>query len=93
MSKGVASKSLFFIFRFCLLQQQQLSKVHLLPENKTVNNILEVLHLTNVADNLIGRGRGLSMGERRRVSLGRELVVSPDIIVLDEATSGKPNSD
>lgn len=57
--------------------------------NETVESILDILHLHKVADKLIGRGRGLSAGERRRVSLGRELVVSPDIIVLDEATSGE----
>lgn len=56
----------------------------------TVGTILQVLNLETVADNLIGGGdRGLSAGERRRVCLGKELVVSPDIIVLDEVTSGK----
>ena len=52
-----------------------------------VDEILEVLHLDKIADKLMGKG--LSAGERRRVSLGRELVISPQVIVLDEATSGK----
>ena len=56
------------------------------------DDILENLGLSHVADNLVGGGLvrgGLSGGEKKRVQCGIELVTSPEIIVLDEPTSGK----
>ena len=32
--------------------------------------------------------RGISGGERKRVSVGHELLINPSIILLDEPTSG-----
>jgi len=47
------------------------------------------LGLVDVADVRIGDGlkRGISGGERRRVSIGVELVAAPDVLILDEPTS------
>lgn len=68
-----------------------------LPENttnaerlKVVDNTIEILGLTNVAHSRIGdaRTRGISGGERRRVSLGVALVGQPKILIADECTSG-----
>ena len=52
-----------------------------------VNDILDNLGLTHVADTLIGGGPlmagGLSGGEKKRVQCGVELVTNPEIVVLD----------
>ena len=32
--------------------------------------------------------RGISGGERKRVSIGHELIIEPAIVLLDEPTSG-----
>jgi ATP-binding cassette subfamily G (WHITE) protein 2 len=43
-----------------------------------------------VADSLVGTvfARGVSGGERRRTSIGMELIVSPTVLFLDEPTTG-----
>ncbi|KAJ1548636.1 hypothetical protein HK405_001545, partial [Cladochytrium tenue] len=55
-----------------------------------VNDVMEALGLSHVADTRIGGfgKRGISGGEKRRVSIGIELVTSPPVLVLDEPTSG-----
>jgi ABC-type multidrug transport system ATPase subunit len=56
-----------------------------------VASVLEELGLSHVADSPVGGSgniRGVSGGERRRVTIGMELVTDPSIIVLDEPTSG-----
>ena len=58
-----------------------------------VDDVLYELGLTNVQHSLIGQslggpGRGISGGERKRVSVATELVTKPPIIFLDEPTSG-----
>lgn len=51
---------------------------------------LKTLNLEEVANSRIGDSlrRGVSGGERRRVAIGVELVVSPPIMFLDEPTTG-----
>lgn len=54
-------------------------------------NVLRELALESVADSLVGgvpRLRGISGGERRRVTIGMELITDPSLVVLDEPLSG-----
>jgi ABC-type multidrug transport system ATPase subunit len=57
-----------------------------------VKQTLDELGLTDVADTVIGGfgglRKGISGGERRRVSIACILVALPSVIVLDEPTSG-----
>ena len=59
--------------------------------HQRVSQVLAELGLRHIADASVGGAghiRGISGGERRRVSIGMELVTDPSIIVLDEPTSG-----
>lgn len=67
--------------RLKLPQQQQCSRV---------KSLIKELGLDHVAGTRIGddRVRGISGGERRRVSIGVEVIHDPKVLILDEATSG-----
>jgi ABC-type multidrug transport system ATPase subunit len=56
-----------------------------------VNIILTELGLTNCADTLVGSAliKGISGGERKRTSVGIELITNPSLLFLDEPTSGE----
>eukprot|EP00292_Cryptomonas_paramecium_P011767 CAMPEP_0113669100 /NCGR_PEP_ID=MMETSP0038_2-20120614/4379_1 /TAXON_ID=2898 /ORGANISM="Cryptomonas paramecium" /LENGTH=307 /DNA_ID=CAMNT_0000584939 /DNA_START=99 /DNA_END=1018 /DNA_ORIENTATION=+ /assembly_acc=CAM_ASM_000170 len=55
-----------------------------------VNDVIRVLRLEKCADTMIGDDliKGISGGEKRRTSIGVELITSPSILFLDEPTSG-----
>lgn len=55
-----------------------------------VDTILKQLELEKCADSLIGNImiRGISGGEKKRVSIGVELITQPKVLFLDEPTSG-----
>ncbi|CAF0933430.1 unnamed protein product [Rotaria sordida] len=55
-----------------------------------VNQIIRDLDLESCADTLIGTDfvRGISGGEKKRTSIGMELVLSPNLLFLDEPTTG-----
>ncbi|KAJ1725983.1 hypothetical protein LPJ61_005503 [Coemansia biformis] len=59
-----------------------------------VESVLRQLRLSRVKDSMIGGNgmRGVSGGERKRVSIGAELVTDPSILVLDEPSSGLDSS-
>ncbi|KAJ2723674.1 hypothetical protein GGI07_002469 [Coemansia sp. Benny D115] len=59
-----------------------------------VDTVMRQLRLTHVKDSPIGGAgaRGVSGGERKRVSIGAELVTDPSILVLDEPSSGLDSS-
>ncbi|WVZ23644.1 hypothetical protein V8G54_002188 [Vigna mungo] len=55
-----------------------------------VKSLIKELGLDHVAGTRIGddRVRGISGGERRRVSIGVEVIHEPKVLILDEPTSG-----
>ena len=55
-----------------------------------VDAMLKELGLEDCADTQVGDDltKGISGGERKRTSIGVELVTDPDLIFLDEPTSG-----
>ena len=59
-------------------------------KNARVAELLEILGLSHIADSIVGKEgrRGISGGERKRVSIGVELITKPDVLFLDEPTSG-----
>ncbi|XP_022071383.2 broad substrate specificity ATP-binding cassette transporter ABCG2b [Acanthochromis polyacanthus] len=59
-------------------------------KNKKVDEIIQELGLTDCADTKIGTEflRGVSGGERKRCSIGMELITSPSLLFLDEPTTG-----
>uniref|UniRef100_A0A7N0TSY3 ABC transporter domain-containing protein n=1 Tax=Kalanchoe fedtschenkoi TaxID=63787 RepID=A0A7N0TSY3_KALFE len=55
-----------------------------------VNALLQELGLSHVAGARVGdeKVRGISGGERRRVSIGVDVIHNPKVLILDEPTSG-----
>jgi ABC-type multidrug transport system ATPase subunit len=53
-------------------------------------NVIDQLGLTKCKDSIVGSAylRGVSGGERKRVSIGQELLINPSLLFLDEPTSG-----
>lgn len=59
-------------------------------QHKRVEELLEELGLLHVADTPVGsiKRKTLSGGERKRTSIGVELITDPSLLLLDEPTSG-----
>ncbi|XP_046841579.1 broad substrate specificity ATP-binding cassette transporter ABCG2-like isoform X2 [Xenia sp. Carnegie-2017] len=55
-----------------------------------VDKLVEELGLSKVANSKVGNEivRGISGGEKRRTSIGMELITSPNVLFLDEPTTG-----
>ncbi|XP_034688428.1 ABC transporter G family member 7 isoform X4 [Vitis riparia] len=70
------------------LQLPELSSVE--DRDEYVNNILYKLGLVSCADSNVGdaKVRGISGGEKKRLSLACELIASPSVIFADEPTTG-----
>ncbi|KAL4341104.1 hypothetical protein GQ457_08G024480 [Hibiscus cannabinus] len=55
-----------------------------------VERVIVELGLTRCRDSMIGGPlfRGISGGEKKRVSIGQEMIINPSLLLLDEPTSG-----
>ncbi|KAJ3112678.1 hypothetical protein HDU96_004308 [Phlyctochytrium bullatum] len=70
---------------------RQPKSVTLKEKHEHVENVIDLLELRPIADALVGdpeTGTGLSMEERKRLTIGVELAAKPRILFLDEPTSG-----
>lgn len=58
--------------------------------NETIENTIAEMGLQECADNLIGNWhlRGISGGEKKRLSIALEIITQPCLLFLDEPTSG-----
>ncbi|KAG9159553.1 hypothetical protein Leryth_013546, partial [Lithospermum erythrorhizon] len=64
-----------------------------MPKQEKVEHaqaVMTQLGLTRCKDSIIGHPmlRGISGGERKRVSIGQEMLINPSLLFLDEPTSG-----
>ncbi|OMH83246.1 ABC transporter G family member 7 [Zancudomyces culisetae] len=66
------------------------SKYDMANKRERVEEVIKRLRLTQARNTLIGDEavRGVSGGERKRVSIGVEIITEPELIMLDEPTSG-----
>ncbi|KAI8993723.1 ABC-2 type transporter-domain-containing protein [Pilobolus umbonatus] len=75
-------------FSAYLRQPAEVSKEE---KDRYVETIIELLEMEDLADAQIGqveRGTGISIEERKRLTIGMELVGKPKLLFLDEPTSG-----
>ncbi|XP_074648861.1 broad substrate specificity ATP-binding cassette transporter ABCG2-like isoform X2 [Tubulanus polymorphus] len=65
-------------------------KMSLQDKEKRVQDIIDELGLQKCADSKVGTQmiRGISGGEKKRTSIGRELITFPGVLFLDEPTTG-----
>jgi ABC-type multidrug transport system ATPase subunit len=63
-------------------------------KERVVDQVINVLGLQRVATSVVGsvKQRGISGGQRKRVSIGMELVAEPSVLFMDEPTSGLDSS-
>jgi ABC-type multidrug transport system ATPase subunit len=78
-------EALFFSAKLRLPQDYSDEQINVL-----VNDLLDELGITDCADTMIGGQliKGISGGQRKRTSVGIELITEPSLLFLDEPTSG-----
>lgn len=78
--------------REALLFSARLRQDYEIPDQEKVDyveNIIELLELRDIQDALVGTpGAGLTIEQKKRLTLGVELVARPKLLFLDEPTSG-----
>ena len=79
------TEALWFSGRLRLPEDVPDEKVH-----SFVKEVMELVELTSLANAIIGRPgeSGLSVEQRKRLTIAVELVANPSIIFMDEPTSG-----
>lgn len=80
--------TVFELFNLCYrLKMPHLNKDQI---NNRLHNLLRLLRLIDCKDTIIGatEEKGISGGEKKRVSIGLELISEPNILFLDEPISG-----
>ncbi|XWS73653.1 hypothetical protein CRYUN_Cryun02cG0147100 [Craigia yunnanensis] len=77
-------ETLMFSAKFRLKEMSSKEK------EERVERLMQELGLLHVADSFVGdqENRGISGGERKRVSIGVDMIHDPPILLLDEPTSG-----
>eukprot|EP00815_Leptocylindrus_aporus_P013099 CAMPEP_0116052732 /NCGR_PEP_ID=MMETSP0322-20121206/1742_1 /TAXON_ID=163516 /ORGANISM="Leptocylindrus danicus var. apora, Strain B651" /LENGTH=203 /DNA_ID=CAMNT_0003535711 /DNA_START=1699 /DNA_END=2307 /DNA_ORIENTATION=- len=78
-------ENLYFAGRFRLKRKTSLKDIACIVEET-----LAKLNLSHISDSVVGdlSHQGISGGERKRTSIGLELMAKPQILFLDEPTSG-----
>jgi len=68
----------------------RLAEAQMKESSHLADDLMSSLGLTKCADSLVGSEmlKGISGGEKKRVSIGAELITNPEILFLDEPTSG-----
>ncbi|KAF1817636.1 hypothetical protein P152DRAFT_470035 [Eremomyces bilateralis CBS 781.70] len=78
--------------RESLLFSARLRQEHSIPDQEKVDyveEIIDLLELRKIKDAIVGEpGAGLNIEQRKRLTLGVELVAKPRLLFLDEPTSG-----
>ncbi|OZJ03620.1 hypothetical protein BZG36_03735 [Bifiguratus adelaidae] len=72
-------------------KMRQPAEVPLQEKYEYVETVLKMMEMQDLGDALIGileAGQGISVEERKRLTIGMELVAKPHILFLDEPTSG-----
>ncbi|KAK4490068.1 hypothetical protein RD792_000722 [Penstemon davidsonii] len=74
---------------FCSLLRLP-SKLTKMEKIAVAESVISELGLSKCEDTIIGNSfiRGISGGERKRVSIAHEMLVDPSLLILDEPTSG-----
>lgn len=82
-------ENLFFAAQLRLPEAWTLDK-----KQRRVDKILDMLALTLVANSVVGTAtiRGISGGQLKRLSIGVEIIALPNVIYLDEPTTGLDSS-
>jgi ABC-type multidrug transport system ATPase subunit len=84
----------YLTVREALQYSAKLRQEFAVPEKEKldyVERVLEMMEMVSLGDALIGdleSGYGISVEERKRLTIGMELVAKPQILFLDEPTSG-----
>lgn len=76
------------VFSAVLRQPPEISDA---DKRKWVEEVIDLLEMRSIADAMIGTtesGLGISVEERKRLTIAVELVAKPELLFLDEPTSG-----